>query len=591
MEQQLLHDLRRKLDDLEHKVQVYRHELAVEFQTFCHQTLADVAPSTALDIENALAASYPTHPLLGPELQASNNTTIAASTSAVTIPAIPEHDVTATVGTGGIGSHSAIDVAAAPAGRQHSSSQEPLPRQGGKMNQPGESTDVMQLLVRPAHVRTSTGGTTSSSLSDNFSAKLPRSALRRPLSSPRPHQASPRRVRFEFGGHEVLPTSSPRDSDFEPLRQVSSVVQGDIPGHFDKITGKENGPDVVSEPTEFDPPPRKISSSEALRALSRAPLDESTVWTVVNPDNSSEAAASTTSTEVPIGWGPEESSSVTPVPPPASTSMPVVEGSGIRQLTAPFRSTKSIVASDDIQSDDSSDDGDFLSMAKPISFESKSSIGLARAQTRGSTQTAAAPLTPPASKRLPSKTQDEEKELFSSEDYDDDDDMFEFETGGGLTAPPKPKKRTPAFEDDTSEATGPPYGSATARDDVGPVEAPLASPGVPIARPRELESSSSPSTLITSKFEARSLGSYMGRPLMMPVVKNPELHAQAASLGDFNTFVGGLDGRSGVDEGDLNSFRASLSRSVRFSGTPRSLTERMMMEDAEEEVKQNGRQS
>ena len=65
----------------------------------------------------------------------------------------------------------------------------------------------------------------------------------------------------------------------------------------------------------------------------------------------------------------------------------------------------------------------------------------------------------------------------------------------------------------------------------------------------------------------------------MPVVKNEDLHAQAASLGEFNTFVGGLDGRSGMDEGDLNSFRASLVHTG-FSGTPRSLTERMMLEDA-----------
>lgn len=68
----------------------------------------------------------------------------------------------------------------------------------------------------------------------------------------------------------------------------------------------------------------------------------------------------------------------------------------------------------------------------------------------------------------------------------------------------------------------------------------------------------------------------------MPVVKNPEVLAQAASLGEFNTFVGSLDGRSGVDEGDLNSFRATLAQSA-FSGTPRSLTERMMMEDAQAE--------
>ena len=65
----------------------------------------------------------------------------------------------------------------------------------------------------------------------------------------------------------------------------------------------------------------------------------------------------------------------------------------------------------------------------------------------------------------------------------------------------------------------------------------------------------------------------------MPVVRDPEIYEQAASLGEFNTFVGGLDGRSGMDEGDLNSFRASVV-GPSFNGTPRSFTERLMMEEA-----------
>ncbi|UKZ80758.1 hypothetical protein TrVFT333_008522 [Trichoderma virens FT-333] len=75
----------------------------------------------------------------------------------------------------------------------------------------------------------------------------------------------------------------------------------------------------------------------------------------------------------------------------------------------------------------------------------------------------------------------------------------------------------------------------------------------------------------------------------MPVVRNPEVHARAASLGQFNTFVGGLDGRSGMDEGDLSSFRASVVQPG-FTGTPRSFTERFMMEEAqaERERERNG---
>jgi hypothetical protein len=74
------------------------------------------------------------------------------------------------------------------------------------------------------------------------------------------------------------------------------------------------------------------------------------------------------------------------------------------------------------------------------------------------------------------------------------------------------------------------------------------------------------------------VGSYKGRPFSMPIVSD-EVHAQAASLGVVNSFVGSLNGRSGLDESDVQSFRDSFKTSGSFTGTPKSLTERMMMED------------
>ena len=76
-----------------------------------------------------------------------------------------------------------------------------------------------------------------------------------------------------------------------------------------------------------------------------------------------------------------------------------------------------------------------------------------------------------------------------------------------------------------------------------------------------------------------SVGSYRGRNIMMPVVKNPEVYAEAASMGDVTSFIGGLDGRSGVDDGDLNSYRMSVGQ-LHLSGEPRSFTERFLMEEA-----------
>ncbi|CAI4219517.1 unnamed protein product [Parascedosporium putredinis] len=112
----------------------------------------------------------------------------------------------------------------------------------------------------------------------------------------------------------------------------------------------------------------------------------------------------------------------------------------------------------------------------------------------------------------------------------------------------------------------------------GPLNLYSTSPAVNILAPaRAAASAPAPAA---PKFQTPTVGSYMGRSITMPVVIDPEVHERAAALGDFNTFVGGLDGRSGMDDGDLSSFRASLTTAGVFSGTPRSLTERMLMEEA-----------
>ena len=63
----------------------------------------------------------------------------------------------------------------------------------------------------------------------------------------------------------------------------------------------------------------------------------------------------------------------------------------------------------------------------------------------------------------------------------------------------------------------------------------------------------------------------------MPVV-NDAAHASAASMGAMNSFVGSVNGRSGLDASDILSFRTSGGVGS-FSGTPKSMSERMMMDD------------
>ena len=74
----------------------------------------------------------------------------------------------------------------------------------------------------------------------------------------------------------------------------------------------------------------------------------------------------------------------------------------------------------------------------------------------------------------------------------------------------------------------------------------------------------------------------------MPVAVNPKVYEKAASIGHLRPFVGSLDGRTGVDDDDdgddpeyaaLGPDLAFKQQPPVFSGTPRSLTERMMMDE------------
>jgi hypothetical protein len=233
----------------------------------------------------------------------------------------------------------------------------------------------------------------------------------------------------------------------------------------------------------------------------------------------------------------------------------------------------------DNQEEESSSEGEFLSLAKPKSFLNKKAI---KTSSKSLVATAEDPSlaklkSPPKSSRpdkgkglLISNDQDDNQE--DDQDDDEDDDVFHFET---MAAPLPPVRAQSPEDEEDSESEADDELSET--NENNPKYS--TSPAVKIpARPDP----SIPPVSPMSKFQSGSVGSYKGRSIHMPVVINPELHAQvAASLGDFNSFVGGPNGGSGVDEADMNSFRASLSNvSNVFNGTPRSLTERMMMEDA-----------
>lgn len=353
----------------------------------------------------------------------------------------------------------------------------------------------------------------SSAASDKSDNKTPRSALRRSSSIYKSPQ-SPRRVRFEFMGAEVLPTASPQASETMMPRSESPAWEGENVT-LDSVLG--------DDAEDLGPPPRKISSSDALRALSREPLEEDTVWTEVNAD--ADAGVSHKMQQVDLN----QSNS-------AESAMEQIQQE----------------PDDDFEDDD---EGETLAMKKkakpaPVAATPSASVVENKPSPKGK-----APMPP-------------------SDEIDGDDDMFAFEDEGGHTTTPQSRSATNDVEsddEDTTDAKG--DGLATLRSPTT-----VAPATVPVAKPEPAE----PTTPTTPRFHVGSVGSYKGRSIIMPVVKNPEVHAKAASIGNFNSFVGGLDGKSGMDAADLSSYRASFMRDG-FSGTPRSFTERLLMEEMEAE--------
>ena len=655
MEEKLVDSLLHKLDELEHKVQLYRKTVVEDFHQYYYSLVKGVSPPiNGSEIQQAIAPSFVNYPTLCSELQTSCKLNAAPTGSTHSIEAIdklpiasgidtfqsPGESVFGKITQGAVHQHGLglgsevqhereeelqglfipsylplLDINPPPPSlppnsvNRHSfltSSVEPSATTGSPRSpQPGftgegrdtatgrdmdlpkdagpgplataptttttrtASAPAQLLPVRPSSTRRATDDAASSTTSDKSDSQPPRSALRR-ASTPGRTPTSPRRVRFEFEGLEVLPTASPRATDLGRQQPTS-------PGPPSPVDELEDSADELSaesilgpDEEENFPPPRKISSSDALRALSRTPLDSGTVWTVVNPD--SEPGTPQGGGSPKLAPSQQKTQKFTPPAPKPRNSLNTIESNAldmalrgsplgrVQEQPEEEEQVPQISADDD---DASSDEEQFLSIGKSKSFNKKA---------------IASPTKGTGKFQAPAEIESTENpDAASSDDLEmDEDEMFHFEDGG-LSAPPRPRQKPAPLQKSEDEAedskTSPP------RAFTFPPQLSATSPAVSIAKPPPPETPTSP---VASKFHIGSVGSYKGRPVRMSVVKDPEVHARAASLGQFSTFVGGLDGRSGLDEGDLNSFRASFVRGS-FSGAPRSLTERMMMEDAQAE--------
>jgi hypothetical protein len=430
----------------------------------------------------------------------------------------------------------------------------------------------------------------SSVSSEKSDSRPPRSAMRRSSSIPKSPQ-SPRRVRFDFMGEEVLPTTSPQPSAFISARIPSPDPIDDGINCTSNLATERGEED--DEGDEVQTSFRKVSSSDALRALSRTPLEEDgTVWTVIN-SGEDEAAPEQPHSEQDNQ--PEAAATASPSTTPTDLkSTPLV-------TTVESNNNKTIAG--DIQAGSSGSDNDlsddnFISMAEPKSPVSPvSPVSRVQALLAPPKATQRATLSQPSNKSVPPQrirkpALDRRSDSMQGTlvGRDDDGELFHFEEDG-LQLPEGPRRAqesSPEQEDLDAEH------SDSEESSDNPTPQPLSlyatSPAVPITRAADRDREPDPPTPSRAKFESNTVGSYKGRPLTMPVMRNPELLAQLESSQPINEVVGSVHHRGPTDDFNPVGYEEAAKQAMTF-GAPRSFSERLMIEDMMEAAKARSAES
>lgn len=463
---------------------------------------------------------------------------------------------------------------------------------------------------RPSPLRRATDTSVDSFASDSSSGRVRKSALRRSSGSSKadsPRDHTPRRVRFDFQGQEVLPSSSPQTSTTalnksDDAREKSALADGTYTTSLGDIEGEEDLPGER---------PKKVSSTQALRALSKAPLDDGTVWTLVNPGTESQDSAAA-----------DKNRKLT-APSPLSQANPEEDEMTLKKVTpvtgvygqAEAQSEAKDNARDtkinkEIE-EDSEDTEEELFMTSKRGPKKKASVTVSAKPTspvpierpvssanpvKFQTAGIADPLKA-AEKGLDSKTQnkdsavkgDFDKQTHKLRGYEDDEeDFFEFdddtEKSDYVTKPEPspPKKYLPESHEEEHEEDEKPdrfTAMTNAYSEAIPSSPPI---NIPVA-PRQV--AQIPSKVSPKPEDPRapspSIGSFVDRDgrkrsLTPGAVRDKELLKKLEKLDvEAPFFVGSVNGNSGVDASNVKSYQASLMSPTQASG---SFAERVMWE-------------
>ncbi|KAI1158728.1 hypothetical protein F5B18DRAFT_665019 [Nemania serpens] len=387
---------------------------------------------------------------------------------------------------------------------------------------------------------------------DDIALPTRRSALRRSSSGSTKDTHSPRRVRFDVEGEEVLTTASPPISPrFHDLPTSPPPEDQAAPTHesLDHILLDED----VSVFGNSPPRPKKISSTERLKALARSSTEDTSKWTVVgdiHDDEEEEGLVMPTSKKKTTVFVPELAP-VTPLESDEDSNH--TESERAKTLT---RET-----SDDGDIGETADD--ILELTPLASFRDKKNFSPPQ-EAHETTPERRVDENSTLQQMLPGETKPPSPN-FSSRSADvwnfEEEDMFSFDDDESSVQPRAAGADDKYVEEDETEVEEQITPLADDSAEELPVSLYSTSPAIPFVRPGSS----------TSKQTSASVGSYKGKPFIIGVVRDEELHKQAAEMGDIPTFVGSVDGRSGVDASD--SFHRA---SYYFNGSSGSIGERLM---------------
>ncbi|KAK8055859.1 hypothetical protein PG993_001086 [Apiospora rasikravindrae] len=613
----LASDLLQKLGDLEQKVQDHRQEMATEFQRYSRSLLENATDHVSVQVEHAIRDSLHNYPAISSAFDQANpiknNTTcrVHDSKSAASAdrskrnkgsppPILPHTSGTPApdesprspharerefhglftpsyltlLGAENSNSRDTLSPPTSPPALPHSpqirESATPSPTKAEQNSAPSLAAVID---TRPTPSRRPTQDTISSNTSDDSSGRNRRSALRRSSSSSTSKTQSPRRVRFEVEGGEVLPTMSPPTSPrfVEHLPSPLGITEFGNEAHNAGTIAEEDEDSVSLLGSSPPSLPKKVSSTDRLKALARTSDEDTSQWAVVGD---SQDADDDDDMLVMGGLKPRPAKSqhkTTSVGTGGYADQPHISQPTESGNTGGETEKKSVEQGEEI--DEEEEDDDLLSMPALSSFKGRKKFSPLEPSPLSET----VPKTPtPTITRQDSASS--EPLVLHSDDHAEEEEMFDWDSDE--TEPTSRSKRNGNVkepkkyleEEEEEEVNGQEEASVEeSENDKSPVTLFATSPAVSIQKPNSI---ATPQASTPSRTSAASIGSFRGRPFSMSSVKDSEVIRRASELGNMNSFVGSVDGRSGLDES--SSYRPTRGQ---FSGTPKSFSERLMMED------------